>query len=101
MIPERERGYSVERDTGIVHERYQDHAPRAMRTSALGVTNVLDGREAVPCEVCFPQPKARPVKGKSEPVYGEETFRHSDDDMELAIQSDERVPSHELKTTGS
>jgi hypothetical protein len=58
MIPDRERGYSVEADTLIVHERYQDHAPRAMRTTALGVTNVALQRdmEPVPCEVCFPPP---------------------------------------------
>jgi hypothetical protein len=58
MIPDRERGYSVEADTLIIHERYQDHAPRAMRTSALGVTNIAlqRGMEPVPCEVCFPPP---------------------------------------------
>lgn len=56
MIPYRERGYSIEADTAVVHERYQDHAPRAMRTSALGVTNVANGREPVPCLVCFPAP---------------------------------------------
>ena len=58
MIPDRERGYSVELDTLIVHERYQDHAPRAMRTTALGVTNIAlqRGMEPVPCEACFPPP---------------------------------------------
>jgi hypothetical protein len=89
-IPDRERGYSVEADTLIVHERYQDHAPRAMRTSALGVTNVAlqRGMEPVPCEVCFPPPlvvrsSRRKVEGgdirPAEPYIvgerGPETFR--------------------------
>jgi len=63
MIPARERGYSVEPDTLIVHERYQDHAPRAMRTSAFGVSEYAKGREPIACEACFPQPKA-PRTGK-------------------------------------
>jgi len=69
-IPDRERGYSVESDTLIVHERYQDHAPRAMRTSALGVTNIVlqRGMEPVPCEVCFPPPKPVKAKGKRDPI---------------------------------
>jgi hypothetical protein len=89
MIPDRERGYSVEADTLIVHERYQDHAPRAMRTSALGVTNTALQRdmEPVPCEVCFPPPPVvrsrRKAEGgdirPAEPVIvgdrGPETFR--------------------------
>lgn len=63
MIPDRERGYSIEPDTLIVHERYQDHAPRAMRTSAFGVSEYAKGRELIPCEVCFPAPKPAKVKG--------------------------------------
>ena len=58
-IPFRERGYSIELDTLIVHERYQDHAPEARRTSAIGVNNVRIQRgygELIPCEVCFPPP---------------------------------------------
>lgn len=61
-IPYRERGYSVEPDTLTVHERYQDHAPRAMRTSAFGVSEYAKGRTPIACETCFPAPK--PVKAK-------------------------------------
>src|SRR3970040_1610379 len=70
MIPDRERGYSVETDTLVVHERYQDHAPRAMRTSALGVTNTAlhRGMEPVACEVCFPPPVVRSSRRKVEVV---------------------------------
>lgn len=70
-IPERERGYSVEAASGVVHERYQEHAPRAVRTSALGVTNILAGREAIACEVCFPQPKMRRPEMAHESVPSE------------------------------
>ena len=55
-IPYRERGYSIELDTLIVHERYQDHAPNARRTSHLGVYNVSRGGHPIPCAVCFPPP---------------------------------------------
>jgi hypothetical protein len=58
-IPDRERGYSIDPNAAIVHERYQDHAPLAMRTSALGVTAYAKGRTLVPCSICFPAPKAR------------------------------------------
>lgn len=58
-IPPRDHGYSIEPDTAIVHERYQDHAPLAMRTSARGVANIADGRKPVACDVCFPAPKGK------------------------------------------
>lgn len=60
-IPYRERGYSVERDTHLVHERYQDHAPTAQRTSAQGVTAITNG-QPIPCPVCFPPPP--PVRAR-------------------------------------
>ena len=50
-IPYRERGYSVELASLTVHERYQDHAPTAQRTSALGVDNIRRSRgEMTPSE---------------------------------------------------
>jgi len=54
-IPYRER-YSIERGTLVVHERYQDHAPDAHRTTALGVQNIAGVGELVPCPRCFPPP---------------------------------------------
>jgi hypothetical protein len=100
MIPDRERGYSVEADTLIVHERYQDHAPRAMRTSALGVTNVALQRdmEPVPCEVCFPPPPPKPrakLAKRYEPlVLGPESkpvIVHADGTIGLTSEPTETV----------
>lgn len=64
-IPYRERGYSIELDTLIVHERYQDHAPEARRTSAVGINNVRmqRGGVLVECETCFPPPPKSKGKG--------------------------------------
>lgn len=77
-IPYRERGYSYELDTFIVHERYQDHAPHAVRTrSMLGIVNreVQTGEKPQPCEVCFPEPK-RPgrIRRWEKPAYPAGTF---------------------------
>ena len=70
-IPYRERGYSVELASLTVHERYQDHAPTAQRTSALGVDNIRRSRgEMTLCAVCFPplpEPK-RPRHREPVPV---------------------------------
>jgi hypothetical protein len=60
VIPHRENGYSFEPGTLVVHERYQDHSPEAVRTrSIIGIVNteVRTGTKATPCEVCFPAPK--------------------------------------------
>lgn len=66
MIPHRERGYAV--DGLVVHERYQDHAPRAVRTSERGM-RTMTGDAGIPCPVCFPAPEAEPPRRwRREPI---------------------------------
>ena len=89
-IPYRERGYSIELDTLIVHERYQDHAPNARRTSHLGVYNVSRGGHPIPCAVCFPPPPEpkRPRRRDVAPVIEEPVIEQATEDSAEASGGD-------------
>jgi hypothetical protein len=74
-IPYREQGYSVETRTVIVHERYQTHAPNALKVRTLeGVANIAAGRKRHACPVCFPAPakpeRKTPVKRTTKRLSG-------------------------------
>ncbi len=57
QIPDSETGYSVS-TSGTVHTRYAAHAGNVQRTrTADGARTILDGREGVLCQVCFPETK--------------------------------------------
>lgn len=97
-IPHDREGYAVEVDTGRVHTRYARHVQGASRTRVIrGVYALLDGREPVPCDECYPAPvkpskTTRPATaGRIEPAReylvgerGREVFvaRSSEDDTE-------------------
>ena len=97
-IPDRERGYSVETSTAIVHERYQTHAPNAQRVRTLeGVQNVALGREPVLCPDCFPAPKATPVVKAS---HSARVTQRQVDDASYMAEMEDRVLA-EAKTVAN
>ncbi len=49
---------SVNVATGTVHQPYTDHGGSTQRTSAAGVSALLDGRDDISlCATCFPAEK--------------------------------------------
>lgn len=58
-VPAGQRGYRVNPDTGVVHLRYAEHAPNAVKVgTAAAVLRVLGGRDPSTCRICFPAKKA-------------------------------------------
>lgn len=94
-IPHRDLGYSIELDTVIVHERYQDHAPTAVRTrSMLGVINreVQTGIKPTACPQCFPPPaetkRVRRYYSRPEPEVTTEPSTSTDTSVRVEPEPD-------------
>jgi hypothetical protein len=56
-IPHDRNGYSIEVEKAVVHTRYPRHGDVRPRVRSLdGIRTYLGGREAQPCDLCYPPP---------------------------------------------